>query len=351
MRLCFYQLDPIQDPRWVRFVERHPKASVFHSVAWLRSLRRTYGYEPVVFTTSCPDGDLKNGIVFCRVKSWLTGRRLVSLPFSDHCEPLYESSEEVNFLIRYLQTTFEHERWKYLELRPIDELIGQIAAGIGFLPVATYFLHVLDLHGSLDEVFHNLDKDSIQRRIQRAERAGLTEKCGRSDELLKEFYSLFVATRRRHCLPPIPYAWFRNLIDCQGEALELRLAYRNRTPISGILTLRFNDVVYYKYGCSDAHFNRFGATPWLLWRALVTAKLNGAVRFDLGRTEDGNVGLLTFKNHWVPQPKQLTYWKSPHAGSWDLGSSGKLKMAKRLFSYMPNGLLRITGKLIYRHIG
>src|SRR5882762_3451087 len=212
--ICLYRFDPILDPRWAQFIAKHPKASVFHTVGWLRALRLTYGYEPVVFTTSPPNGELKNGLVFCRVSSWLTGRRLVSLPFSDHCEPLCDSNENVNFLIRYLQAAIEHEKWKYLEIRPVDGKIGQFSSGLGFLPAAKYFLHILDLHPKLDEVFRSLDKNSVQRRIQRADRAGLAEKCGRSDDLLKEFYTLFVMTRGRHHLPPIPHAWFRNLIRC-----------------------------------------------------------------------------------------------------------------------------------------
>ena len=128
---CCYQLDPIQDPRWAHLVQTHCKASVFHTVAWLRALRRTYGYEPVAFTTSPPTSELKNGIVFCRVHSWLTGRRLVSLPFSDHCEPLCDSAEDVNFLIRYVQTALEHGDWKYLQVRPINEDFSQAGDGIG----------------------------------------------------------------------------------------------------------------------------------------------------------------------------------------------------------------------------
>ena len=350
-RLCFYQLDPIRDPRWAGFVAGHRKASVFHSVAWLRALRRTYGYEPVVFTTSPPTGELKNGMVFCRIKSWLTGSRLVSLPFSDHCEPLCDSNEEVQFLIRYLQASVEREGWKYVEFRPIDSFLGQESSQLGFQPAAMYFLHILDLRVDLDELFRNLDKDSVQRRIHRADRAGLVEKCGRSKELLKEFYSLFVVTRGRHHLPPIPYSWFQNLIDSHNEALEIRLAFKDSVPVSAILTLRFNDTVYYKYGCSDALFKRFGATPWLLWRALVAAKSQGAVHFDLGRTEEDNVGLLTFKNHWVPKPQELVYWKFPHAISQNRESNRRLRIAKQLFSYMPNSLLRITGRFVYRHIG
>jgi len=346
-----YQIDPTKDGRWSDLVERHPKASVFHTVGWLEALRNTYGYEPVAFTTSSPSGELNNGFLFCRVNSWLTGRRLVSLPFSDHCEPLCDSRDDLNFLIRYLQTTMEYQDLRYLEVRPVNGNFGQTSETNGFRPAAMYYLHVLDLRRELDEVLGSLDKDSVQRRIHRAERAGLTEKCGRSDYLLKEFYALFVKTRGRHRLPPTPYTWFRNLIQFCGKALEIRLAFRANTPISAILTLRCKDAVYYKYGCSDAQFNRFGATPWLLWRAIASAKLNGASEFDMGRTEEQNAGLLAFKNRWVPQPRHLVYWRFPDTASLDSVNGWKSKMAKRVFSFMPDRLRTIAGKFIYRHIG
>jgi hypothetical protein len=348
--ICCHQLDPTEDPRWAELVKRHPQATIFHTVAWLKALRRTYGYEPVVFTTSPPTCQLNNGIVFCRIDSWMTGRRLVSLPFSDHCEPLCDSPEDLNFLIRYLQAALEPQRWKYLEIRPVDWNLSEIGDGIGCLPGATYFLHKLDLRPDLDEVFRSLDKDSIQRRVQRAERADLVERCGRSKDLLDEFYALFVITRGRHLVPPIPFAWFRNLIDSLDDALEIRLAYKDGVPLAAILTLRFRDVVCYKYGCSDARFHKFGATPWLLWRALAAGKSSGANEFDMGRTQDDGGGLLAFKNHWV-QPKRLVYWRFPLTASLESAGNWKAKMAKRAFSCMPERLLRIIGNLIYRHIG
>src|ERR1700693_4673560 len=78
-------LDPLRDPRWLELIKKHPAASVFHSREWLSALRLAYGYEPVVYTNCEPSAELTSGIVFCKVRSWLTGRRLVSLPFSDHC--------------------------------------------------------------------------------------------------------------------------------------------------------------------------------------------------------------------------------------------------------------------------
>jgi hypothetical protein len=324
---------------------------VFHTVGWLTALRRTYGYEPVAFTTSSPAGELENGLVFCHVNSWLTGRRLVSLPFSDHCEPLCDSVEEMHFLLRYLRAALDHREWKYFEIRPVAWNLSESGDGNGLYPAETYFLHALDLRPDVGDVFRGLDKDSVQRRVRRAQRAGLVERCGNSKDLLEEFYRLFVVTRSRHRVPPSPYAWFRNLVDCQGQALEVRLAYKDKTPVAGILTLQFRDIVYYKYGCSDARFNKLGATPWLLWRAIEAAKSNGATEFDLGRTEEDNPGLLEFKNHWVPKPKHLVYCRFPAAASTHPKADWKLRAAKYAFAMMPSVLLRLTGRLLYRHAG
>jgi Acetyltransferase (GNAT) domain len=348
---CIHTVNPLSDRRWDELVARHPKASAFHQRSWLEALARTYGYEPVVFTTSSPTAELENGLVFCRIKSWLTGNRLVSLPFSDHCEPICDSAEEMNSLICGSQTSFDFKHGEYLEVRPTSEDFGRSGTGMGFHPAARYFLHLIDLRPDVDELFRGLDKDSVQRRIKRAEKAGLVERCGSSDELLRHFYVLLVVTRNRHHLPPAPYAWFQNLLRCQGKALEIRVAYLDEIPIAAILTLRFRQTCYFKYGCSDARFNKFAATPWLLWRAIVAAKSSGALEFDLGRTQADNAGLLAFKNHWVARGQELTYWKFPGSPTLNVADDRKLRMAKRVFSHMPQRLLVATGRLVYRHIG
>jgi hypothetical protein len=92
--MSVYRLNPLEDPRWDRLVARHPLASIFHTAGWLRALRLTYGYEPVALTTSPPGDELHDALVYCRVRSWITGRRIVSLPFTDHCDPLVEHIEQ-----------------------------------------------------------------------------------------------------------------------------------------------------------------------------------------------------------------------------------------------------------------
>jgi len=73
-----YRLNPTKTPG-DGILGASPKASVFHSVGWLQALQSTYGYEPMVFTTS-----LQRGVDewACSLPWWraiITGRRLVSL--------------------------------------------------------------------------------------------------------------------------------------------------------------------------------------------------------------------------------------------------------------------------------
>ncbi len=126
-----YVVDPLRDPRWPDFLRRHPDATVFHAPGWLLALQQTYGYEPVVFTTSPPGGELANGWAFCRIRSWLTGRRLVSLPFSDHCQPLEDSTDALQEISCFLGNELKRENWNYVETRPRDVLLAHVGSSSG----------------------------------------------------------------------------------------------------------------------------------------------------------------------------------------------------------------------------
>src|SRR5436309_329291 len=117
--MTVYKLNPQTDSRWEEFVRLHPRASAFHTPQWLKALHQTYGFESFAITTSPPGEQLANGIVFCRVKSWLTGTRLVSVPFADHCEPLVNNSVEFHTLLEWIRSQARAYGGRYVELRPL----------------------------------------------------------------------------------------------------------------------------------------------------------------------------------------------------------------------------------------
>jgi len=76
------------DERWVAFVNSIPNANIFHHPAWIGLMAECYGYRPFVVALCDEKGEITAGLPLMEVNSWLTGRRWVSLPFTDHCHPL-----------------------------------------------------------------------------------------------------------------------------------------------------------------------------------------------------------------------------------------------------------------------
>ncbi len=347
-----YRIDPIQDHRWEQFLQTHPGASVFHTPAWLCALRDTYGYEPAVFSTSAPAHPIRSGIAFCRVQSWLTGSRLVSVPFADHCQPLFNASEDGRSLAAFLPRLVEQEDCDYVEVRLLaPEALASTRNGLA--RSASYLHHALDLRRPLSALFDRLHKSCFQRRIRRAEREGLTYAEGTSDSLLRQFYSLLVLTRRRHGVPPQPLAWFRNLRDRFGDTIKIGVASKNSRPIASMLTLQYKTTVVYKYGGSDTAFHRFGAMPFLFWQTIQCAKAEGAAEFDLGRSDVDDRGLIAFKNHLGAAATPLTYYRYPAISAAPTVLSGYMQHRKvsAVFSHAPSVLLRAAANFLYRHIG
>jgi hypothetical protein len=312
------------------------------------ALRTVYGYEPTAVTTCPPGSALTNSILFCRVKSWLTGRRLVSLPFSDHCEPLIDNTEQLETLLTHMKGRVRQERWKYFEIRPVSsEPSGRDDLG----RMANYYFHNLDLRPTTGQLFHNFHKDCIQRKIRRAERERLQYEEGTSEELLMKFYRLLVMTRRRQYLPPQPLAWFRGLISSFGADLQIRVASKDGRPVASILTLSHKKTMVYKYGCSNVAFNNLGGTPFLFWRTIQDAKDRGFEQLEMGRSDIDNQGLVAFKERLGASRQSISYWRYPQIDLHDYSGRWRNKIAKRAVPIMPDLALETIGKVLYRHIG
>jgi CelD/BcsL family acetyltransferase involved in cellulose biosynthesis len=341
-----FEIDPLGDQRWEAFVRDHPQASAFHQIGWLKALNVCYRYKPVALTFAAPGSPLESALVFCEVKSALTGNRLVSLPFSDHCEPLINHPDEIDLFVRTLTKKVREDSWKYLEIRPIDHP----PSGRDLTVCHSYCFHVLGLQDSEEVIFRRLHKDSVQRKIRRAKREQLCYQEGTSEILLDHFYKLMIRTRRQKGLPPQPLKWFRALLTCMQGNAKIRVAYKDQTPVASILTISAGKRVVYKYGCSDSRFSNLGGTAMLFWRTIQEAKANGQKEFDMGRSNFDNPGLIIFKDRWGAQRRTLNYWHYP-AGSASSRPESLIKHAKRMISIMPERPLVMIGNLLYRHIG
>jgi lipid II:glycine glycyltransferase (peptidoglycan interpeptide bridge formation enzyme) len=136
-----------------------------------------------------------------------------------------------------------------------------------------------------------------------------------------------------------------------GEQVTIRVALKEGTPIAAILTLKFKDVLVYKYGCSDSRFHAFGGIPSLIWGAIQDAKAKGVRSLDLGRTDKDNEGLVNFKDRLGATRSEIAYFRLEKRSSHVPGLRWSTRTAKRIFAHLPHGVRSTAGSLLYKHVG
>jgi hypothetical protein len=339
-------VDPTLDKQWDKTVASFSDANIFHTSSWAQTLKASYGYQPVYAVWE------KGGMPVCivplmEINSVITGKRGVSLPFTDWCPIVNDGSVAHSEVLSELVDEGKLRKWKSLELR---ESGGSAADDQNTSP---YLVHELDLSPGEEGLFRQF-RDSTRRNIRKAAKLGVTVVEDNSFSGLKEFCRLNVITRRDHGLPPQPAVFFenlyRNIID-QGSGKVLLARHEERT-VAGAVYLSFNGRALYKYGASDRSQQHLRANNLLMWEAIKRYSEAGAGSLHFGKTDSNQSGLLQFKRGWGAEEGGLWYrkFKLPEG---DLAPFESLTFGvhNRVFSRMPLTALEMIGKLLYRHMG
>jgi hypothetical protein len=339
-------LDPCTSPHWMEFVNRHPDAGIFHHPCWLGMLSRVYGYK--VFALCLKDGDcIEAGMPFVEVKSYITGHRWVSVPFSDHCQPLLGPSgqEDILMLMDYLRSRQGVDT-------PTIEIRWGIEAPVPLHREGDFVSHSLELRKDTSWIFSTFKKTQVQQPILKASREGVqVRQCTTRQDFLP-FYQLQVKTRRRLGVPAQPGKFFSTLWDsvlARGFGFGL-VAYKDGQPIAGGVFLKFKGTVTYKYGASDYKYRGFKPNDLILWEAIQRACSESYEKFDFGRTNKNNTGLRKFKSGWGTIEQNLDYTilarRSPRRNS-----SFLHELIAVIIRHSPQFVCKLTGELLYKHFG
>ena len=341
-------IDPKTDERWNDFVQTHPGGLIYHHSAWGQVLVSTFGYQPYyVAAQNGTAGRFEGVLPLMLARSRLTGRRLISLPFTSHCTPLVAESgleDLVGFLANQCPGA------GYLEMRFLGAAIG---APIELESRCGYVTHTLDLGPGPEQLFKKFHLTSIRQMIKRAEKKSLKFRLADSEDDVKEFFKLHIEVRKRHGLPPHPYAFFANMwriLKPKGMLL-LPVVEHEGKVIASALILKFRDTFIYEYSASDHTKLNLGPNQLLIWEVIKIACKEGMKVFDLGRSARKHQSLIRFKSRWGAVGKGLTYCFYPKAARLDTQNGIARKMLGAINRLLPNGALTLEGELIYGHLG
>lgn len=342
MQIDFF--DPIGNSDWDHLVGTHPAATVFHSSAWARVLSASYGHQPV-YLCYRRENEVAALLPMMEVNSTMTGRRGVSLPFTDSCSALIFQSAKSESLIDPLTELAANRRWNRFELR------GPLP-GIFRAPALRFYGHTLSLTGGLDAVFSGFIS-SVRRAIRRAERSQLSVSIEHSKQALLAFYRLHTQTRRRHGLPPQPVSFFLNI---HREIIErglgfIVLASTKAGPAAAALFFQFGQNGIFKFGASDIRQQEMRPNNLVMWHGIQFLAQRGCDRLHFGRTSINNEGLRRFKLGWGTTEETIEYFQFTSRGESPIPATDKTTgFHNALFRTLPASLNRLAGAIIYPHL-
>lgn len=339
-------IDPTKYPGWDDEMARLPGAGFFHTAAWARVLVETHRYSPLYLAVR--NGSRLSAVLpLMEVSSWVTGRRAISLPFTDAVEPLGVNAEIWPRFYAAARQLADERHWKYLEFHGGSPWLT-------FAPPATAFhRHMLDLRRDDAALFANCD-EPVRKAVRKAERSGLSVEFSTEERALREFFELFCRTRRKHGAPPQPYRFFTSIrrhVFQRGHG-RIVLARHGSQAVAGAIYFHAGGSTLYKFGASDERMQHLRGNNLVMWSAIRKYASEGFATFDFGRTSLGNEGLRKFKASWGADESNLEYWRLDlRTGSFVTVPDRASGPQAALFRRMPVSLARLIGSLAYRHIG
>jgi len=347
-------IDPSKDKRWDDFVLEHKFGSIYHHSSWGQVIERTYGHiTPLYFVLEDSKGSIKAAIPFFLIKSWLTGTRLVSLPFTPFCDALAETSEDVERLLKAVIEKKDEFRASYIEIR--TQKSYDLFSNNKLVEHLYYKTHILTLEANPETLRKSFHKTCVQQRINRAERNHVIVKMGKTESDMKTYYSLNLLAQKKHGLPPIRYKLFQNLWQVMrtNGTITLLLAEHEDKVIAGTILLRFKDTMYSQDSASDKRFLKYNPNHLLLWKAIEMACNEGFRYFDFGKTSGRDRGLADFKRRWATEEHEIPYLYYPDIrGITSIQEESiKYRLMTAIGRRMPLSLAKIWGKAVYKHMG
>ena len=339
------RIDPLAGGAWDGLVAGREDHSIFHRSAWARVLVETYGHRPVYLRVLADDREAAL-VPLMEVHSPLTGRRGVSLPFSDFAGPLWIDAGQAGDVYAALAELADDRNWKHLDLRGGGPPPGRTPAFQGFEA------HQLDLRPGLESLEKGVDS-SVRRALRKADGRALRLSVETGEDAIASFFRLHVRTRRRHGLPPQPESFFRSIskhLLQQGHGVVV-LARLGATPVAGAVFLWSGGHAIYKFGASDPRHWPLRPNQRVMWAAIEHLVKAGCRSLHFGRTSKGDEGLARYKRSWGCVSFPLDYDRySPVHRAWLPPASPRAERHPLIFGHLPLFVERIAGRLIYPHL-
>lgn len=340
-------IDPRLDPIWLKLLEKYP-SSVFHSPAWLDVLAATYNFEPTAYVAVDDDGEPLYGIPYFHIQD-ITGADVLSLPFSDFCDPLVESQEQWDALMDGLL-----ELDCPITVRALNNDIPRNDERFYERSKAKW--HGIDLTMSEEEIWSSMSS-SARRAVRRGEKQGTRAKAVNSKDGIQAFYNMHLHVRKdKYELLSQPYAFFENIWErfIQHDRGTVMLALLDDQVIGAIVYLIWNDTLTYKFNASLNEYLEYRPNDIIIWEGIQWGKARGCTKFDFGLSDWDQEGLLRFKRKFATEEKTISFLHHVPEGRDNVNKGPIRSVFGQLTALLtdesvPDHITAKAGEILYRY--
>lgn len=274
--------------------EKH--RSLFNSAKWIEVLRLSYNLNIESSSFDQAQNDVSE-IQFCEISD-ARGGRIISIPFSDYCDPLISDFEEWQTLVDPILARDQPVKFKVL--RTAIPLMDP-----RFQNRVREKWHATDLTKPEDELWASID-ESARRNIRKAERNGVIVRVGTDLADVMTFYDMHINIRKsKYGLLAQPKNFFENIhrVFSETDQIFVLLAEKDGVPIAGILFLEHEDGLYYKFNASRQ--TEFRPNDLLVWSGIRFGQKRGLKLLDFGISALDQPGLVSFKQKFATEEAEV----------------------------------------------
>jgi hypothetical protein len=314
---------------------------------WWDAMEGVFGYK----TRYLLVGDVNSSyclLPLANVGNILTGNRIISLPLTQFCGPIFNELEPLRIAIR--AAVDMRSKSEPLAIRGKHEL-----PETGSIPLTRrdhYVDYWLDLRGKSQEEISNNFERNRRRALKKAEQLGVEVQRTLGDREQEEIYHLMLRTTNRHGVPPYPRVLIDFIADHMQDATKVYTARLDGRPIAVLTFFDFAGTRLGGYSFALEEDLGAGATTLLMWSAIRDSLDAGQGIFDMGIASPHQSGLRNFKLSFGARETSLPFYF--YGGDFTKLTSdpnSSYRRAQQLWRHIPTRLQILLGPPLLRAVG
>lgn len=329
---------------WDRYVRTHPDGGLFHTMAWMHSVRDAFGHQ-CRYLLAKRAGRVVGVLPLFEIRSIFGGTMLVSVPYAvgggvvcDHAgvaQDLLAAAIKLAERIGANTIDMRSSQRRFEVLSPVDHYVG----------------FERRLPDRAEDVLEWLPRKARAAARNGENKYRLTSEFDRQQ--LPMVWRLYCRSMRRLGSISYPYRFFEELCERLRDDAHVQIVRAGRAVVAGLVSFKFGDRLIPYFVGTRGEANALSANNYLYMTAMRRAVEVGCKVFDFGRTRIDNTGALNFKRFHGFEPAPLGYqrWTASGQSVADLTPANpRFQLARRVWRRLPVTLCTWMGTRLARHI-